>query len=382
MGNTAYFNNAATSYPKPEVVYTFMDKYYREYGMNAGRSGNITGNRLISETRSLLLEMFHCPNKKVVLVPSATEAINIILQGLALSDNFNIYISPFEHNAVLRTINYLKLKNNLNTFTLPVDREALSFDLEKIKYQFSEAKPNLVVISHASNVCGVIAPIQDICTLSKQHDAINLIDMSQTAGLIDTDLSPGIYDFAVFAGHKTLYGPFGIAGFICNSNAKLDPLIYGGTGVDSANKDMPSTIPEKYEAGSQNILAIAGLNAALKWIKETGIQNIYQKEKSNYERLINLLSAYDNIQIIGQEAKEQTVAVTSCIFDGYSSDNIGAILSEHGVEVRTGLHCAPSAHEFLNTFPAGTVRFSASYFNTDNEFEILKEALDYIEENS
>lgn len=280
MGNTAYFNNAATSYPKPEVVYTFMDKYYREYGMNAGRSGNITGNRLISETRSLLLEMFHCPNKKVVLVPSATEAINIILQGLALSDNFNIYISPFEHNAVLRTINYLKLKNNLNTFTLPVDREALSFDLEKIKYQFSEAKPNLVVISHASNVCGVIAPIQDICTLSKQHDAINLIDMSQTAGLIDTDLSPGIYDFAVFAGHKTLYGPFGIAGFICNSNAKLDPLIYGGTGVDSANKDMPSTIPEKYEAGSQNILAIAGLNAALKWIKETGIQNIYQKEKA------------------------------------------------------------------------------------------------------
>lgn len=382
LNKTAYFNNAATTFPKPEEVYSFMDSYYRQSGTNIGRGGANTGSNLIKETRNLITEIFHCPNKKVVFVPSATEALNIILQGLTIANNFNIYVSPFEHNAVTRVIGYLQTKYKLNVKELEVDKNNLKYDLEKIKYQFSEDKPNIVVISHASNVCGILAPIEDICTMSKQYGAVNIIDMCQTAGLVEIDLSYDIYDFNVFAGHKTMYGPFGIAGFICSGDISLKPLLYGGTGVDSANITVPETLPDRFEVGSQNILAVAGLNASLKWIKTIGIKNIFKKERENHNRLISLLHKYDNIKIIGECITNEGVGVVSCIFDGYSCDNIGQILNEHGVEVRTGLHCSPKAHKFLNTFPEGTVRFSVSYFNTDDDFEVLKDSLDYIEENS
>ncbi|MCQ4936360.1 aminotransferase class V-fold PLP-dependent enzyme [Anaerotignum propionicum] len=382
MSQIAYFNNAATTYPKPEKVYTFADKFYRETGVNSGRGQINSASKLTTLTRQMLLELFHAKNKKVVFTPSATEAINVILRGLPLTDNCTVYVSPFEHNAVIRTLHYLQGIYKLNIITLAVDETTLKYDVEKIKYQFSESTPNLVVMSHGSNVCGVVAPIQKICTLSHGYGAINVIDMCQTAGLIDTDISGSIYDFVVFAGHKTLYATFGIAGFICNGDIILEPLIFGGTGIDSANLDVPDTIPERYEVGSQNILGIAGLYAALEWNKEIGISNIYAKEQASHDKLLNILKKYDNIKVIMPADDVLAVGVVSCVFDGYSSDNIGQILSEQGVEVRTGLHCAPTAHKFLGTFPAGTVRFSVSYFNTDEDFEKLDEALEYIHENS
>lgn len=382
MSTIAYFNNAATTYPKPEKVYTFAEKFYRETGVNSGRGQINSASKLTTLTRQMLLELFHAPNKKVVFTPSATEAINIILRGLPLTDNCSVYVSPFEHNAVVRTLHYLQSIYKLNIITLAVDKTTLKYDVEKIKYQFSDTPPNLVVMSHASNVCGVVAPIQEICTLSHGYGAVNVIDMCQTAGLIDADISGSIYDFVVFAGHKTLYATFGIAGFICNGNIILKPLIFGGTGIDSANLDVPDTIPERYEVGSQNILGIAGLYAALEWNKEIGISNIYAKEQACHDKLLNILKKYDNIKVILPADDVLVVGVVSCVFDGYSSDNIGQILSEQGVEVRTGLHCAPNAHKFLGTFPAGTVRFSVSYFNTDEDFQKLEEALEYIHENS
>jgi cysteine desulfurase family protein len=381
LDKIAYFNNAATTFPKPEEVYSFVDKYYRESGVNFGRGQNNSASKLIHDTRNLMLKLFHCPAKKVVFTPSATEAINIILQGLPISNNYNIYVSPFEHNAVIRVLNYLQELYKLNIITLSVNHKELTYDLEKIKYQFAENKPNIVIITHASNVCGLVAPIKDICTLSHQYEAINVIDMCQTAGLIDMDLSSTIYDFVVFAGHKTLYATFGIAGFICNGDLKLKPLIFGGTGIDSASPNMPDTIPQRYEAGSQNIMAIAGLYASLNWIKKTGVDCIYAKEKENHNKLIAVLKKYDNIRIISPSEVADTIGVVSCVFEGYSSDNIGQVLSEQGVEVRTGLHCSPSAHKFIGTFPVGTVRFSVGYFNNDDDFKKLKEALKYIENN-
>lgn len=381
MDRIAYFNNAATTFPKPEEVYSFVDKFYRESGVNSGRGQNNSASKLTKDTRNLLFDLFHCPSKKVVFTPSATEAINIILQGLSVSDNYNIYISPFEHNAVTRVLNYLQGLYKLNIIILSVNENELNYDLEKIKYQFAENKPNILIMSHASNVCGVVAPIKEICSMSHLYGSINIIDMCQTAGLIDTDLSSNIYDFVVFAGHKTLYATFGIAGFICNGDIKLKPLIYGGTGIDSANPTVPDTIPERYEVGSQNIMAIAGLNAALNWIKKTGIDCIYTKEKENHKKLLAILSKYKNIKTIAPSDAADTIGVVSCVFDGYSSDSIGQILSEQCIEVRTGLHCAPFAHQFLGTFPAGTVRFSVGYFNSDEDFARLVQTLDYIYEN-
>ena len=380
-----YFDNAATTFPKPENVYSFTDQFFREYGVNAGRGQHkqaLTANKLRDETRGLLLDLFHCPAKKVVFAHSATEALNIILQGLNIAENSNVYLSPFEHNAVTRIIHYLQSIYKLNVHTLAVDANTLAYDLEKIKYQFAESKPNFVIVSHASNVCGVLAPIKEICELSKRYNAVNVIDMAQTAGLIDTDLSSDIYDFAVFAGHKTLYSPFGVAGFLCNANVNLRPLLYGGTGTESANQSLPTEVPDMYEVGSPNIVAIAGLNAALKWIADTGIENIFAIEKENHLELLNVLNSYENIKIVSPMNTNNSVGVISCLFDGYSSDSIGQVLNEHDIAVRAGLHCAPYAHRFLDTFPTGTVRFSVSYFNKKEDFEKLRATLQYIADNS
>lgn len=383
MNQTAYFDNAATTFPKPEEVYRFMDSFYRECGVNVGRGQHklaAKATALVAETRKLLLDLNHCPNKAVVFTPTATEALNIILNSIIQKDKATVYLSPFEHNAVVRVINHLAQTVALNLITLAFDKLSVTYDLEKIGYQFSENKPDVVIISHASNVCGVVAPIQEICTLSKRYGAINAIDMCQTMGLVDTDLKTENIDYAVFAAHKTLYGSLGLGGFICNADARPKPMLYGGTGMDSANPMLPDKIPERYEVGSANISAIAALNAALRWSKEQGIGEIYAKEKVSHERLLALLENYDNIKLVGKS--EQSIGVVSCVFDGYGSDNIGQILSDKDIAVRTGLHCAPNAHRFLDTFPGGTVRFSVGYFNSNEDFAQLEEALDYIHDNS
>lgn len=385
MEYTAYFDNAATTFPKPEEVYTFTDRFYRECGVNVGRGQHKLAARaaaLVAETRQLLLELCHCPNKSVVLTHTATEALNMIIRGFEWRDGMTVYVSPFEHNSVTRTLHYLSNIYNIKIIDLAFNKECNCYDINAIYEQFNRNNPHMVIVSHASNVCGIIAPIGEIAIAAKPYEAITVFDMCQTMGLIDTDLSSDAIDYAVFAGHKTLYSPFGVAGFIGKPSAMLNPFVYGGTGIDSANSEMPDTIPERYEAASPNIQAIAGLNASLHWIKDTGIDNIFCKEEENRKRLIELLQQYDNIRIIPQGKSDNFIGVVSCVFDGYGSDSIGQILSDKNVAVRTGLHCAPTAHRFLGTFPSGTVRFSVSYFNNDDDFALLTDVMNYINLNS
>ena len=384
MEKVAYFDNAATTYPKPESVYEFTDRFYRECGVNVGRGQHKLASKasaLVQETRELILDLFHCPTKKVVLTHTATEAINLVLRGLPINDKYTVYISPFEHNAVTRVLHHLQSMYDIQIETLSFDKATMTYDLARIRNQYADKKPNWMIISHASNICGVVSPIKELCRLSKEFGATNVVDMCQTAGLIDTDLGGEDIDFAVFAGHKTLYSPLGVAGVVSSFAIKPQPLLFGGTGFESANQELPEAVPERYEVASPNIAAIAGLNASLKWIKEIGIENIYAKEQENHQRLVDLLSRYENIKVLGIGDAE-TIGVVSCLFDGYGSDSIGQVLSEQNIAVRTGLHCAPVAHRFLGTFPSGTVRFSVSYFNTSEDFEMLENALDYIEANS
>ena len=378
----AYFDNAATSFPKPETVYQAMDDCARNYGVSMGRGQHLLSARasfVADETRELLLQLFHCTNKKVVFTNTATEALNIILTSHIIPEGSTVYISPFEHNAVTRTLHHLSQEKKINVIQLVVNPDILCYDMKAIQQQFQEEPPHCVVISHASNVTGAVAPIRELFSLAKQHGAVTVADMCQTAGLIDTDISSSDYDYVVFAGHKTLYGPLGISGFICQYPEQLPPLIYGGTGIESANQDMPITSPERFEAGSHSSIAIAGLNASVKWLLETGISNVYDREQENKRRLIELLTQYDNIRILHAEKQ---IGLVSCLFDRYSSDEIGQVLSEQHIAFRSGLHCAPYSHRFINTFPAGTVRFSVGYFNSDEDFSMLDHALQYIYENS
>lgn len=381
-----YFDNAATTMPKPEEVYVMMDSFYRYNGVSIGRGQYklaSIASTLVEDTRKRMLNLMHCPpQKRVVFTPSATEALNIVLQGLDWCDGQTVYMTPFEHNSVTRVLNYLQLQYELKIRQLSVNKKDLYYDLEAIEYQFQEAPPNVVIMCHASNVCGLVAPIKEISSLAKQHNSIVIVDMAQTAGLIDTDLCAIPIDYAVFAGHKTLYGPLGIGGFIVDSNSPLKPLLYGGTGIESADPRLPRFIPERFEVGSPNIIAIAGLNAALQWIERISINQIFRKEQEHYLRLHNILKRFKNVKLFTPKSGEPVIGVISCVFDGFSSDNIGSVLNQNNIAVRTGLHCSPTAHKFLGTFPDGTVRFSVSYFNKETDFVNLQNTLEYIQNNS
>lgn len=379
----AYFDNAATSYPKPEEVYSFMDRFYRDHGGSVGR-GNYdlanTAKGIIDETRCLLQDLLHCPAKKVVFTPTATIALNMIIQSIVQSGIRTVYISPFEHNAVTRTLHHFERMGRIKVIELTVS-ECLEYDMSRIRYQFDGTRPDLVVVSHASNVIGLVAPVEDIFALSKEYGAITVVDMAQTAGLIELNVGLETIDFAVFAGHKTLLGPTGISGFIMKPNFNLSPILFGGTGYDSANQDMPESLPERYEMGTLNIAGIAGLNAALKWIKGQSVGNLYTEEEKRRNKLLALLYNYDFIKVIGVVEGHKYVGIVSCLIDGISSDSAGSIFSERGISVRTGLQCAPRAHQFLGTYPSGTIRFSVNSLTSDKEFDELENALEEIEIN-
>ena len=378
----AYFDNAATTYPKPDRVYSFMDAFYRKCGGNVGRGDYgiaKSAGALVADTRAHLQELLHCPAKQVVFTPTATIALNIILQGLCMMGMKNFYISPFEHNAVTRTLHHFENTGEINVTQLAVTSD-FRYDLEKIRYQFDDCKPDVVVVSHASNVIGLIAPAAEIFELAKKYGSYTVLDMSQTAGLVDCDVGRTTFDFAVFAGHKTLYGPTGISGFVMKPEIQLPAVLFGGTGYDSANQDMPDSLPERYEMGTSNIAGIAGLNAALQWSQEIGLQIIFEHEQQNRKKLLDILSQYDFITVVGNSPEQQYVGIVSCLFEGISSDIAGNLLSKQGVSVRTGLHCAPLAHKFLGTYPAGTIRFSVGYFTSEDDYKALVEALDYIEQ--
>lgn len=379
----AYFDNAATTFPKPEAVYKSMDLFQRHTGGSFGRgnygfSASMKG--VVDDTRSKIADLFHCPAKEVIFEPSATISLNIIIQGIIRQGAKNIYISPFEHNAVTRTLHYYENLGQIKVIQLHVTSN-LEFDLQRIRFQFEESRPDLVILSHASNVIGLIAPVDEIFREAKAYGAITVLDMAQSAGLVDCDLSKDYFDFAVFAGHKTLLGPTGISGFVMKPDFNLEPVFFGGTGFESANQDMPRSLPERFEFGTLNTVGIVGLNASIKWILEQGINAIAQKESSNRKTLIELLSSYDFISLVGNVDGKDYVGIVSCLLQGISSDTAGQLFSERNISVRTGLHCAPLAHQFLKTYPSGTIRFSVNCFTNSDDFMELQTALNDIADN-
>lgn len=379
----AYFDNAATTYPKAETVYQSMDQFQRQTGGSFGRGNYEFSNSakgMVDDTRKAIKQLLHCPAKQVVFEPSATISLNIIIQGIIQKGARNIYISPFEHNAVTRTLHHYKKRGQIKVEELTVDQK-LNYDIQRIRFQFETTPPDFVIVSHASNVIGLVAPVEEVFSLAKEFHAITLLDMAQTAGLVDLDIGKEIIDFAVFAGHKTLLGPTGISGFVMKPGIELEPVFFGGTGFDSANQDMPTSLPERFEFGTMNTVGIAGLNASVKWILQQGVDALAAAEAENRNKLLTLLREYDYVSIIGDIDGRDYVGIVSCVIDDISSDIAGQLFSERNIAVRSGLHCAPNAHKFLKTFPAGTIRFSVNSFTTDEDFAVLREALEDINDN-
>lgn len=383
MPETAYFDNAATTFPKPSVVYDYADSFYRNSGGNIGRGGNalaVAAGEIAKAAKSNLKKLYGCPADEVIFTASATDALNRILLGLNLAKDDVVYCTPFEHNAVTRPLFHLAETAGIKIEVLPFDAETFMPRYEEIEEAFTAKAPRLVVMTHASNVCGAVVPVETVARMAKAYGATTVIDMSQTAGLLPLQLSSDLFDFAVFAGHKTLYGPFGIGGFICKRGAKLRPVFFGGNGINSVEQRLPENIIQMEEIGSQNTYAIAGLKASTDWLLEQGLEAIREIEMENRDRLLDCLRAAGFCSLIGEGMECERIGVVSALFDGYSPDEGEMVLGRCGVAVRSGIQCAPYAHRFLGTLPAGTIRFSVSALTGDPEFDALERALDAIAE--
>ncbi len=372
-----YLDNAATTFPKPESVYKAMDKMSREGAVNAGRGSYKLAqeaSKLIEETKNLLRKLIYVDiSAAVVFTPSVTIAMNQVVNGLRLRNKAVIYVSPYEHNAVARSIHELAGKKEFVIKEIPIN-SALEIDLEKMKYEFIKDKPEAVFCTHVSNVTGYILPVKEIFKESRKYGSINILDSAQSMGLVEIHANLMNADIIAFAGHKTLYGPLGIGGFINVSGIPLDVFICGGTGSDSLNLEMPAGKESRYEASSYNIVAIAGLNAALKDIKQEHYLK-HEKELSDY--LVENLSAINEIKLYLPENRMKHVGIVSFSVEGFNSEDIGTILDEDfDIAVRTGYHCAPFIHKYLkDTGTLGTVRVGLGQFSTKEEIDKLIEGL-------
>ena len=373
-----YLDNAATTFPKPEAVNEAMDKTNREMAINAGRGSYKLArdaSKLIADTKNQLRNLVNADvSSAVVFTPSITIALNIVLQGLRLNRDDIVYVSPYEHNAVARTVHLMEKKLGIRVKFLPLNKDTLEIDIDKTRYEFSKDKPKAVICIHVSNVTGYILPVKEIFSEAKKYDSITIVDTAQSLGLVPIDSKGMNADIIAFAGHKTLYGPLGIGGFINISGIPLTEYIVGGTGSDSLNLDMPAGDETKYESASKNIVSIAGLHAALGELNQS--QNLkIERELTNY--LIKEMNNISGLKMYLPSNPDEHVGIVSFNLDGLSSEDVGTILDEDfDIAVRTGYHCAPWIHEFLkDTSSLGTVRIGLGIFNNTDDIDNLIGAL-------
>lgn len=372
-----YLDNAATTFPKPERVYTALETANRELSFNAGR-GSYKAARaasaIIDDTKNRLLSLFHATGyADIVFTPSVTHALNQVLNGLDLTGNSVIYVSPYEHNAVARTVYQLSVNSGASVKMLPLTKD-LQIDLEKAKYQFSINSPSVVILNALSNVTGYILPVAEIFLMAKKYGAITVLDAAQAAGLIDLDMPALNADVLCFAGHKTLMGPFGIGGFLIKHGITLKKVLTGGTGSASLTLDMPEEAPGRYEASSTNVVAIAGLNASLKGLD---INEHRKTLRELTEYLLEALNGIPSVNLMGTFDTDKTLGIVSFVVEGYQSDEVGIILDdEYDIAVRTGYHCAPYIHDYLGDKPYhGTIRIGIGQFNTKEDIDALISAI-------
>lgn len=383
MGELTYFDYAATTYPKPEIVYQNMDCVNRTLNFNAGRGSYQSARQaqqLIDETKCELLNIVQGTNiAEVVLAASATIACNQIIGGIAWEKSDVVYVTPFEHNAVMRPLYLQQQKIGFEIKELPLQGEQFELDLKKAAYLFALKAPRAVFASHISNVLGYILPVQKLFEMAKEYESVTVLDASQSMGLIELDLRNMPIDYLVFAGHKNLYGPFGVGGFLKRKECggcRLNPYFAGGTGTDSLNLSMPAGTAG-LEFSSPNIVAIAGLKAALSELEHIEhTNNYYVHEKKMTEHIAASLTSIPQMKLYLPK-KEAHIGIIACNAKSFLSADVGRILDEeYGIAVRTGYHCAPLIHKLLrDEVHHGIIRISVGRYTTQEEVQKLTEAI-------
>jgi cysteine desulfurase family protein len=375
-----YFDNAATSWPKPESVYLSAEKYLRNIYGNPGRTGNtrsLEANRLLYNAREQLASFFNSPDpSQFVFTLNATDALNMAIKGVLDSGDHVIFTS-MEHNSVLRPIGSLHRQNHIETTMIPADREG-NPDLNFYEQSF-RPHTKLVVCNHASNVLGTLLPVDIIIEIAHRRGALVLVDAAQTSGVLPINLDKMNPDLMAFAGHKGLLGPPGSGGLYVRKGIKIKPWREGGTGSHSDSDQQPENMPERLEAGTLNGPGIAGLIEGIKYINKIGLENIRHHDLSLLFKLRKGLEKIPGLKLHGPSDYRNSVAVLSFTIDNIDCGEIGDILeNSFGIICRTGLHCAPLAHQAAGTFPEGTIRLSPGHFTTDEDIEFVLQAVQKI----
>ncbi len=378
MSELIYLDNGATSFPKPEEVYAFMDKFYRQFGVNPGRSGYdlcMEAGEVVEETRQMLTKFFNGKDPdRLCFSYNSTDALNIIIFGM-LKKGDHAISTTIEHNSVLRPLYHLEKYNGVEVEYVPFNEKGFvepeSFQ-EKIK-----KNTKLVIVNHASNVIGTIQPIKEIGELCRKYGVPFAIDASQSAGKIPIDIEELNVDIVAFTGHKSLLGPTGIGGLYVREGIEIRHTRAGGTGVRSAVRTHLDEYPYRLEYGTHNTLGIAGLHAGVKWILEQGMDKLHEHEMRLTKKLRDGLKDVDGVILYCQDDLTDHISILLTNVEGFEALNTGTILDvDYNIACRTGLHCAPLVHEQLGTVEIhGGVRFGIGPFNTEEHIQTAIEAM-------
>lgn len=376
-----YFDQSATTFPKPPSVAQAMAFYIKEVGCNVNRGcyhTAYTAENIIFETRELLAGLFNGGNcKNTVFTSNVTVSMNVLLKGL-LRPGDHVLVSSMEHNAVMRPLNQL-LAHGIEFTRIPPTPEG-GMDLSSLPGLLRPAT-KAIITTHASNVCGTLMPLRQIGGFCHSHGLLLIVDSAQTAGIFPLNMEEMHIDALAFTGHKGLLGPQGIGGFLLKEHMipKVEPLISGGTGSLSHTEGIPGFMPDRFEPGTLNIPGIYGLHASLQYLQKTGIPNIRKKELELTGLFLEGLKDNRRFRLIGHTGTAQRAPVVSIQINGMDLSRAAHILDrDYHIQTRVGLHCAPSAHKSLGTFPTGTIRFSFGHWNTREEVEYCLEALEHI----
>lgn len=392
-------DNAATSFPKPPGVVDAMVRFMSEVGANPDRSHHVRSTEassIASNARSLLARLFNIQDPtRIIFTLNATESLNTVIFGV-LKDGDHVIMTQMEHNSVIRPLRYLEEQGVITVSVAPCDRMGF-LDIDALRKLVSK-QTALIVLNHASNVCGTI---QDVAAARQATGDIPLlVDAAQTAGVVPIDVMAMGIDFLAFTGHKGLYGPQGTGGLYISAGRQIRPLKRGGTGTFSEQEHQPVLFPDYMESGTRNNVGIAGLAEGVRFVLETGIDRIREHETRLLETFIDGVIDLPGVTLYGPLKPGKQVAILSMTFDQALPDGMhqsfggcgnraipatfesihpaeaGNILEEEfEILVRVGLHCAPLAHRALGSFPDGTVRFSLGFFNTIEEVQIAVAAV-------
>jgi len=376
-----YFDNAATSWPKPPETIAAMQNYLQNIGGSPGRSGHrlsIEAARIIFAAREKLAELFNIPDPlRIVLTKNATEALNIAIFGL-LKPGDHVITSGMEHNSVMRPLRLMEARG-VRITVIPCDKTGL-LDPAQIAGAI-EKNTKAIFITHASNVTGTVLPVADIGRIARDHDLVLCVDAAQTAGSYPIDVLDMNIDLLAFTGHKSLLGPSGTGGLYIREGLEknITPLCVGGTGSRSEMEAQPDFMPDRYEAGTPNTAGFAGLRAGVEFVLSRGLDEIKSKEENLTKVFIEGIGNLPGITLYGQTSVDQRIPVVSFNIDGMDPAAVAWEIDERfKIMSRSGLQCAPAAHKTIGTYPVGTVRFSFSYFNTGEQVIQSIEALEQI----